>query len=141
MKTEHGDGIVISQEKQNGIGLQKRVSAILQIFLIGKKPLNKGQNNERGKTVTYKPLQDRRRRSDQRHLERGLCVSCGEPKEQNRRRCNACLTKDKLYRRGLIQFRKTNRLCIFCGLPLTEQDEGFFSHNRNDCTPSRRTSQ
>ena len=65
-------------------------------------------------------------------------MDCGRPAVGGRVRCRRCLDGQSARARRVYEARKAEGLCVNCGWPLSEIDEGYVSHNRSDCKPTRR---
>jgi hypothetical protein len=90
----------------------------------------------------YDPLDistwNKRRRYEQRHRDRHLCTRCSEPAVPGLSRCAKHKAKHNATAAAVKERRVLERLCIFCGRPLGDDDRGFKSHPRGACVPYRR---
>lgn len=78
----------------------------------------------------------------QKAKQRGVCVKCmSKPAAKGRRCCEVCLAKMRANTVMVRKERKEQGLCLHCGRPLAELDDGFTSHHRNHCYPHRRISE
>ena len=87
--------------------------------------------------MKLKPIEtwDRRYRWRQKKRDQGLCTVCGKPVEEGRVTCRVCLDKQAVRNKKIYYERKENRLCVQCGLPLTELEKGQSVHERGFCRP------
>jgi ribonuclease HI len=65
------------------------------------------------------------------------CTNCGNPIDSERSvsMCSACLDKAHEREKRVVKTRAQNGECRYCGRKV---NDGYKSHNRNECNPSRR---
>ena len=73
-----------------------------------------------------------------RHKKLGLCTDCSRPAKPGGSQCKMHTAKYTIRTIKCIKRRLDNGLCRYCGRPLTSEDSGFKTHNRQACSPYRK---
>ncbi len=80
--------------------------------------------SDRVTTQYCRPHQDKANRkaaqATKRRMKAMLCRACGIPTDTKHQLCTRCLTKQRDAKRVRRAFRRANRLCVQCGVPVTK---------------------